>query len=279
MRVHPERVLGMHYFSPVPKMPLLELIVADKTADWAVATARDFGIKQGKTVVVVKDGPGFYTSRILSPFLAEATILLEEGARVDDVDRAVKDFGYPVGPLALLDEVGIDVAAHVARNFGQLFADRGLGGSDAFVRLNEAGYEGRKNGKGFYRYEDGRTQARKEEETGQRRDLRFLRRPSRRVSVPAEEIAARRLAYLMVNEAVYCLQEEIIACPRDGDVGAILGLGFPPFHGGPFRYVDSVGVGEFVTRMEQLRDKHGTRFDPAPLLRDMAGANGRFFPG
>lgn len=276
--LHPERVLGMHYFSPVPKMPLLELIVADKTADWAVATARDFGIRQGKTVVVVRDGPGFYTSRILSPFLAEATILLEEGARVDDVDRAVRDFGYPVGPLALLDEVGIDVAAHVARNFGQLFADRGLGGSDAFVRLNEAGYEGRKNRKGFYRYEDeGRKRGKRKKKQVNDAVYAFFGGPSR-VSVPAEE-AARRLAYLMVNEAVYCLQEEIIACPRDGDVGAILGLGFPPFRGGPFRYVDALGVGEFVARMEQLRDKHGTRFDPAPLLRDMASADGKFFSG
>ena len=115
---HPERVLGMHYFSPVPKMPLLEIVVAEKTARWAVDTARAFGTAQGKTCIVVKDGPGFYTTRILAPYLNEAVKLVEEGAAVADVDRAMRDFGYPVGPLALIDEVGIDVGAHVARDLG-----------------------------------------------------------------------------------------------------------------------------------------------------------------
>ena len=146
----PERVIGMHYFSPVPKMPLLEIVVADRTAQWATATAHAFGTAQGKTCIVVKDGPGFYTTRILAPYLNEAVLLVEEGAPIEDVDRAMKDFGYPVGPLALVDEVGIDVGAHVARDLGRAFADRGLEGSGAMPNLFEAGLHGRKIRRGYY---------------------------------------------------------------------------------------------------------------------------------
>jgi 3-hydroxyacyl-CoA dehydrogenase/enoyl-CoA hydratase/3-hydroxybutyryl-CoA epimerase len=269
--LHPERVVGMHYFSPVEKMPLLELVVPPGAAASAVDTARAFGILQGKTVVVVKDGPGFYTSRILSPYLNEATILLQEGAEVEQVDRAILDFGFPVGPLALLDEVGIDVAAHVTRNFGTLYADRGLGATDALPRLHDAGYEGRKNGRGFFRYDERRRHGRKRVNE----EIYAAMGAAARRTVPAEQIASR-LSLLMVNEAVYCLQEGVIACPSDGDVGAILGLGFPPFRGGPFRYVNSVGVRQIVALLEGLRDSRGPRFEPAPLLRDMARENRRF---
>ena len=273
---HPERVLGMHYFSPVPKMPLLEIVAADRTADWAVATARAFGILQGKTVIVVKDGPGFYTSRILSPFLGEAMILLEEGARVEEVDRAVKDSGFPVGPLTLLDEVGIDVAAHVTKNVGQLYAHRGLESSDALPRLYEAGYTGRKSRRGFYRYEDKKKKKRKRKKQVEPRIYDFFGGP-RRKAIASEE-TGRRFTFLMINEAVYCLQEGVIACPRDGDVGAVLGLGFPAFRGGPFRYLDSLGAAAAVETMEQLRKSHGPRFEPAPMLQDMARDGKRFYP-
>ncbi len=269
---HPERVIGMHYFSPVPKMPLLELVVTPDTADWAVATARAFAVKQGKTVVVVRDGPGFYTSRILAPYLAEATMLVEEGAAVRDVDAALLDYGFPVGPLALLDEVGIDVVAHVARNFGQLYADRGLAGSGAFTRLYEAGYSGRKNRRGFYRYDGGKKGRKKQADE---RVYGVLGGAPRK-PLAGDEMA-RRAGLLMVNEAVYCLQEEIVGSPRDGDVAAILGLGFPPFRGGPFRYVDAVGARGLVDTMKRLRDAHGARFEPAPLLADMARGNDRFY--
>ncbi len=272
--LHPERVLGMHYFSPVPKMPLLELVRAEKTAPWAVATARAFAVKQGKTVIVVKDGPGFYTTRILSPFLNEAMALLEEGARVEDIDRAIKDFGYPVGPVTLLDEVGIDVGAHVVREFGQTFADRGLGASDALPRLFDAGYRGRKNAQGFYLYPKKKKKGPKQvnpEVYG------FFGGPSRK-AFQASEIADRH-ALLMVNEAVHCLQEDILSCPRDGDVGAILGLGFPPFTGGPFRYVDSVGADAVLKRLEPLAEKCGPRFQPAQMIVDMAKSGKKFYEG
>ena len=265
---HPERVIGMHYFSPVPKMPLLEIVVADRTARWATATAHAFGTAQGKTCIVVKDGPGFYTTRILAPYLNEAVLLVEEGARVEDVDRAMKDFGYPVGPLALVDEVGIDVGAHVAQDLGRAFADRGLEGSGAMPRLFEAGLHGRKNRRGFYLYP--KKKKKKKEVNPQVYEL--LGGSSRRKVSPAE--IQDRLALLMVSEAVHCLQEGVISSPRDGDLGAILGLGFPPFRGGPFRHVDTVGREAINARLEELTGKHGKRFEPAAAFKEP----GKFYP-
>ena len=269
---YPERVLGMHYFSPVPKMPLLEIVVAEKTARWAVDTARAFGTAQGKTCIVVKDGPGFYTTRILAPFLNEAVLLVEEGAAVEDVDRAMKDFGYPVGPLALIDEVGIDVGAHVARDLGRAFADRGLEGSGAMPRMLEAGLEGRKNGRGFYLYP---ATKKKGPKPVNHKVYELLGGAARR-RIAATEIQDR-LALLMVNEAVYCLQDGIISSARDGDLGAILGLGFPPFRGGPFRYVDTLGRGKIVARLEELAAAHGERFHPAGLLAEVVENRGKFY--
>lgn len=265
----PERVLGMHYFSPVPKMPLLEVIAAEKTAGWAVETARAFGISQGKTVIVVRDGPGFYTTRILAPFINEALVLLEEGARVETIDRAMRDFGFPVGPVALIDEVGIDVAAHVSSDLGRRFAARGLGGSDLLQRLYEAGWHGRKNGRGFYVYT---SKCRKQPNEA----IRGFLGNRTRADVEAREIQ-ERMCLVMVNEAAHCLGESVIAHPRDADIGAVMGLGFPPFLGGPFRYVDSTGAAAIVDRLERLRERHGARFAPAAELLDAARAGRRYY--
>ncbi|MFV2071418.1 MAG: 3-hydroxyacyl-CoA dehydrogenase NAD-binding domain-containing protein [Thermoanaerobaculales bacterium] len=271
--LHPERVIGMHYFSPVPQMPLLEIVVGEATAPWVVATAHAFGSAQGKTCIVVADGPGFYTTRILAPYLNEAVLLVEEGARIEDVDRAMKDFGFPVGPLALVDEVGIDVGAHVARELGKAFAHRGLEGSPSLPNLFEAGLAGRKNRRGFYLYPP-------EKKKGKRRvnsEVYRLLGAAPRRAVPAAEIQDR-LASVMINEAVHCRQEGVIKSPRDGDLGAILGLGFPPFRGGPFRLIDAEGASRLVARLEGLAEKHGRRFEPASSLRDLAGSGGAFYP-
>ena len=269
---HPERVIGMHYFSPVPKMPLLEIVVGEATAPWVVATVHAFGSAQGKTCIVVKDGPGFYTTRILAPYLNEAVLLVEDGARIEDVDRAMKDFGYPVGPLALVDEVGIDVGAHVAQHLGQAFAHRGLEGSQAMPRLAEAGLEGRKSRRGFYLYPAKKKKGKKQVNPEVYRLLG---------DAPRKDVAAStvqdRLALIMVNEAVHCLQEGVIASPRDGDLGAILGLGFPPFRGGPFRYIDATGAEEMVSRLEALAEKHGQRFEPAAMLAEIAKNSESFY--
>ncbi len=270
---HPERVLGMHYFSPVPKMPLLEIVAAERTAPWATAVARRFGIAQGKTCIVVKDGPGFYTTRILAPYLNEAVLLVEEGAAIEEVDRAMKDWGFPVGPLALVDEVGIDVAAHVARDLGRAFAERGLESSGAMPKLFEAGLAGRKNGRGFYLYDAGGAKKGKKRANPEIADLVG---GGRRQGIDAAEIQDR-LALLMINEAVHCLEEKIIASPRDGDLGAILGLGFPPFLGGPFRHVDTVGRGKIGSRLEELAGRHGRRFQPAETLTEVVENRGKFY--
>jgi len=253
-------------------MPLLEIVVAKQTAAWATATAHAFGTAQGKTCIVVKDGPGFYTTRILAPYLNEAVLLVEEGARIEDVDRAMRDYGYPVGPLALVDEVGIDVGAHVAQDLGRAFADRGLEGSGAMPRLYEAGLHGRKNGRGFYLYPKGKKKGKKKTNP---KIYELLGGATRR-SVGVAEIQDR-LALLMVNEAVHCLEEGVISSPRDGDLGAILGLGFPPFRGGPFRHVDTVGRGMITARLEELAGEHGRRFKPTPMLTETVENRGKFY--
>ncbi|MFU8812753.1 MAG: fatty acid oxidation complex subunit alpha FadJ [Balneolaceae bacterium] len=262
----PENIIGMHYFSPVQKMPLLEIIKTEQTAEWVTATAYDVGVKQGKTVIVVNDGPGFYTTRILAPFMNEALLLLEEGAAIEQLDRAMKNAGFPVGPVALFDEVGIDVGAHVADVLSDKFEARGAKTSKKARELVEAGYKGRKNKKGFYRYGD----SKKKKEVN--RDIySFFGGNDRRDFDPKE--IQQRLTLVMVNEAVLCLQEKILMSPSDGDLGAILGLGFPPFLGGPFRYIDRETPGVIIKRMEELQKQHGDRFKPADLLRKKKDAS------
>ena len=270
---HPERILGMHYFSPVPKMPLLEIVVMPKTSKEAIATAQSYGIAQGKTVIVVKDGPGFYTTRILAPLLNESMLLLEEGASVEAIDNALKNFGFPVGPIALLDEVGIDVGAHVAHDLGEAFGKRWGKASGALNLLIDAGYKGKKCGKGFYVYsESGRKKSKKEVDP----KIYGFFGGKARLTMDAHEIA-ERVAFMMINEAVYCLQEEVILNAHDGDIGAIMGLGFPPFLGGPFHYLDQLGLPAAVARMKELSKKFGPRFEPAPLLEEKSKKNGRFY--
>jgi 3-hydroxyacyl-CoA dehydrogenase/enoyl-CoA hydratase/3-hydroxybutyryl-CoA epimerase len=266
----PERVIGMHYFSPVPMMPLLEIIVTEKTADWVKATALDVGIRQGKTVIVVNDGPGFYTTRILAPLLKEALEVLNEGGDIKEIDRAMRQFGYPVGPIALLDEVGIDVGAHVSKVLGPLFALRGAKPNTAMERLFQAGYKGRKNNRGFYLYGDHSGKKAVNEDI-----YKFFAGDKRR-KFDNQEIQ-NRLSLAMVNEAALCLQEGILQSPRDGDIGAVFGLGFPPFLGGPFRYIDSMGLAKIISLLEKLEKDHGPQFTPAAILRDCSAKNQKFY--
>jgi 3-hydroxyacyl-CoA dehydrogenase/enoyl-CoA hydratase/3-hydroxybutyryl-CoA epimerase len=264
----PEAVLGMHYFSPVEKMPLLEVIVTDETADWATVTAVEFGKRQGKTVIVVKDGPGFYTTRILVPYLNEAFFLLSEGATIEAIDTAMERWGFPVGPLLLADEVGIDVGAHISKIMLDAFGDR-MAGPDMMSGLVDDDRKGRKNGRGFYRYDD----------KGERGDVdetvyQALGLGPRRV-IPEVEIR-ERIALAMVDEAARCLEEGILQSALDGDMGAVMGLGFPPFRGGPFWWIDEVGAGEIVAKLESLTAKHGERFEPASIIRANA-EEGRTF--
>jgi len=150
----PEQVIGMHYFSPVPKMPLLEIVTTEHTADWVIASCYDLGIKQGKTCIVVKDGPGFYVNRILAPYTNECLLMLDEGLAIETVDKALKKKGFPVGPLTLLDEVGLDIAAHVTESSKKIVENRvGFEVCEAVVNMNADGRKGRKNNKGFFNYD------------------------------------------------------------------------------------------------------------------------------
>lgn len=264
----PENVIGMHYFSPVQKMPLLEIITTEKTADWVTATAYDVGVKQGKTVIVVGDGPGFYTTRILAPFMSEALTMLDEGVSVEQIDSTMKKFGFPVGPAALMDEVGIDVGAHVGDIMGAMFKKRGVETKNRAKTLLDAGYKGRKNNKGFYTYGGKKKQVNTE-------IYKTIGGTSRK-KFPNDEIQ-QRLTLMMVNEAAYCLQEGILKSPTDGDLGAILGLGFPPFLGGPFRYLDSRGAADVLKKLEELEKQFGNRFTPAEIIREKAKKGEKFY--
>jgi 3-hydroxyacyl-CoA dehydrogenase/enoyl-CoA hydratase/3-hydroxybutyryl-CoA epimerase len=277
---HPETVIGMHYFSPVHKMPLLEVIRTDRSAPWAVATAVALGRKQGKSVIVVKDGVGFYTSRILAPYLNEAAHLLAEGIPVEAIDKAMVDWGFPVGPIQLLDEVGIDVAAHVAEIVHTAFGDRLLP-PPGMKRLVDDERYGRKNGRGFYRYPKAKRDPSGAESGAEKKvdaSVYAVLGVTPKAKLPPEEIQMR-CALQMVNEALLCFGEGILRSPRDGDVGAVLGLGFPPFRGGPFRYVETLGAAEILRRVRGYEMRFGRRFTPAPLLVEMARRGERFYPG
>ncbi|MCP9291484.1 fatty acid oxidation complex subunit alpha FadJ [Gracilimonas sediminicola] len=265
----PENIIGMHYFSPVQKMPLLEIITTDQTADWVTQTAYQVGVNQGKNVIVVNDGPGFYTTRILAPYMNEALVLLEEGASIEFLDKIMKDYGYPVGPMALLDEVGFDVGAHVAETMGPKFAERGVESSNKADELLDAGYRGRKNKRGMYKYNSGK---KKEVNT----EIYEYFGGSNRTN-PDKETAQQRMALTMINEAAWCLEEDILKSPEDGDLGAILGLGFPPFLGGPFRYIDQTGIQKVVDQLNEFTEKFGPRFKPAQILVDHAKEGEKFY--
>jgi 3-hydroxyacyl-CoA dehydrogenase/enoyl-CoA hydratase/3-hydroxybutyryl-CoA epimerase len=263
----PEQVVGMHYFSPVEKMPLLEVVTTEATADWVTATAVKLGKEQGKTVIVVNDGTGFYTSRILGPYSNEAAFLLEEGASVEAIDMAMADWGFAVGPLLLADEVGIDVGAHVSLIMQDAFGTR-MKGPDMMAGLIDDDRKGRKNGRGFYVYDDG-------ERGGVDTTVYDALGLGPRVPVSKKDVT-ERLTLAFINEAALCLQEKILRSARDGDVGAVFGLGYPPFRGGPFFTVDQMGADVVVARLEALEARFGERFAPAQILRDHVASGAEF---
>ena len=248
---------------------MLEIVTTEKTAEWATALAIKVGQRMGKQIIVVKDSPGFYTTRALAFFLAEAAILLTEGASIKEVDDALVDFGFPVGPVTLMDEVGIDVGNHVLDTMSSAFSDR-VRLPEGLTAILDSGRLGRKNGKGFYEYQNGKKCEPDD-------DVYKLLPGWKKASINDDEIIDR-CALVFINESTRCLEEKVIQTAYDGDVGAVFGLGFPPFWGGPFKYVDHVGAKVITDRLESLAEKHGKRFEPSELLKEYAKDNKRFFP-
>jgi 3-hydroxyacyl-CoA dehydrogenase/enoyl-CoA hydratase/3-hydroxybutyryl-CoA epimerase len=261
------RVVGMHFFSPVHKMPLLEVIRHPTTSEEALATTVALGVEMGKTVIVVDDGPGFFTSRVLGPFVNEAAWILAQGARIEEIDRALRAWGWPVGPLELLDEVGLDVAHHAARVIGPYLGERAAP-PPVLSRLIEDGRKGRKTGRGFYDYSG----KEKRPDPGVYRLLGWRPAPE---PIPAAEIV-ERCWLQMLNETARCIEDGVIGNPVDVDVGVIFGFGFPPFRGGILKEADRLGLATVITRLEGYAERHGERLAPAGLLREMA-RDGRTF--
>lgn len=275
---HPDRVIGMHFFSPVEKMPLVEVVVTKQTAPWVTKTIAQLGRTMGKHVIVVNDGPGFYTTRVLAPYMTEAMHMLLAGYDPLDVDEAATRVGFQVGPVTLLDEVGIDVGSKVTETMKAYFAGRMEFPDDSITKKFLAeGRLGRKASKGFYVYENGDTKkvgGKKVVDNAVRAHLPTAGGPK----VADFATMSDRLLLALVNEAAYCLHEGILNDSKSGDLGAIFGIGFPPGLGGPLFYADARGIKSIVARLNELAEKFGPRFKPCPLLEQMA-TEGRTFHG
>ena len=260
----PERVIGLHFFNPVPRMELVEVVVGARTSPEVVQRAVQFARDIGKIPVVVQDRPGFVVNRILMPYLVEAVRLFDRGASTHDLDEAMLDFGMPMGPLRLLDEVGFDVATQVVKTLERHFPERVSGGA-LLDEMIASGLLGRKTGHGFYDYSHDKPSPAAE----------AMRSAPHHADFTRDELA-HRLSLLMVNEAARCVEEQVAASPTDIDLAMVLGAGFAPFRGGPLRYADALGLPNLVADLNKLAE-HDARFRPCELLQRMAKENRRFY--
>ena len=259
------RIIGFHFFNPVHRMELVEVVSGAGTSAEVVARAVRFAQRIGKVPVVVKDSPGFLVNRILMPYLVEAVRLFDVGASAHDIDESMLDFGMPMGPLRLLDEVGLDVAAHVVTTLSKHFCD--LVRAPALIeKMISARMLGRKSGRGFYDYAHDKPN----------HELEVMRTVHRHAHFTRDELAGR-MSLLMVNEAARCVEEGIARAPADIDLAMVLGSGFAPFRGGPLRYADHLGVGHVVSALDRMADLDA-RFAPCALLKRMADKQGSFYP-
>lgn len=271
----PEQVIGLHFFSPVEKMPLVEVIPHAGTSGQTIATTVKLAKKQGKTPIVVADKAGFYVNRILAPYIAEAMRMLVEGESVENIDNALVKFGFPVGPIQLLDEVGIDTGTKILPILETAYGERFSAPASLIQAILNDDRKGRKNGRGFYLYGKKGRKSKKQVDSA----VYSLAGMAARHNQCSAEQVAERCVMLMLNEAARCMDEGIIRSARDGDIGAVFGIGFPPFLGGPLRYMDSLGAGEVVARLQRLATQYGSRFTPSEALLLRAERSDTFWPG
>ncbi len=277
---HPERVVGMHFFNPVPQMPLVEVVRGTATSDEVVHAIAKLALSLGKTPVITADKAGFVVNRLLGPYLDEAVRLCEAGIEVERVDRIARDFGLPMGPLELLDEVGFDIAAHAAQSLERAYGAR-MRSSGLLKRMLDAGMQGKKSGAGFYLHE-----ASTRSKTRVVNPALSGRLGSSRVAVHGlnEGVMLDYLLMSMLNEAALALEEGVSAGPRELDLATVFGMGFPPFRGGLLRWADQLGLREVLARLMRIagapdisaRGESAMRFKPAPLIRKLAEMNARF---
>jgi len=266
---HPARFVGMHFFNPVNRMPLVEVIAGKESSVEAVATVVALAHELKKTPIVVKDSPGFLVNRILIPYLNEAGLLLQEGVDFERIDQLAEAFGMPMGPFALADVTGVDVGYKVILELEAAFAPR-LQAAPVLDRFIQAGLLGKKSGAGFYCYKD--------KERSVNPDAVKLVEGFRKKEMSDEEIVDR-LILIMLNEAAMCLQEGIVDRVDYLDMALIAGIGFPPFRGGLLRYADERGLGDIVQRMDRLQESCGERFRPCNLLQTRSMHGNKFYGG
>lgn len=268
----PENFIGMHFFNPVNKMPLVEVIRGKKTSDQTVVTTFELAKKMGKIPVVVKDGTGFLVNRLLLPWMAEALLLLEEGESVEKIDATFsKNFGMPMGPLRLIDEVGIDVSVKILNIFVNKFPDQ-IKVSSLCNTLVEKNILGKKDFKGFYLYDQ------KYKETGVNQNIY----KTLSICQPTDQLKSNDILdrgfLTMINEASRALLEDkIVDTPEDIDIAMIMGTGFPPFKGGLLHYADSLGAKYIVNRLNEFTNSNGPRFKPSISLKAMLTEDGKFY--
>jgi 3-hydroxyacyl-CoA dehydrogenase/enoyl-CoA hydratase/3-hydroxybutyryl-CoA epimerase len=264
---YPNRFIGMHFFNPVNRMPLVEIISGENTDDATIATVVKLTKKMGKTPIRVKESAGFLVNRILLPYLKEAASMFEEGEDIKKIDEILLTFGMPMGPLALIDKVGVDIGEKVSHILHQAYGERMAPGV-LLTKMVKHGWLGQKSGLGFYNH--------KAKRSGINKNILTLQ--SGHVKLDMKTIKDRAL-FTMINEAARCLEENVVDNPGYLDMAMVMGTGFPPFHGGLMRYADEIGIEQIVTRLKDLQKLYGDRFAPCDLLLRMADKNERFYGG
>ncbi len=267
----PHNFLGLHFFSPVDKMPLVEIIVGQKTSDESLARGFDYVLQIGKTPIVVNDSRGFYTSRVFATYVMEGLAMLREGVHPRSIEAAGVQAGMPMPPLALQDEVSLSLSLHVAEQTRKDLAAEGKPylehpGEAVIRQLCEAGRVGKKVRKGFYDWGD----------EGKRLWPELLRLYPVAAQQPAQQELIDRLLFVQANEAARCYEENVLRTVADANIGSIFGWGFAPFHGGALQFINAMGAEAFVARARQLAAAYGERFAPARCVVDMAESGGRF---